>query len=139
MRFPIYPITRQDESFVDSHPCHSTNPHFARLVVTGRRCSNSGTRRRGPLTKTAVTRNGDEFGIAWYCIVWYFIMVHGIACQCIAQCVHWTVFFPFDRARWDTLSNLETVILLNIYLSQRTRSKGTMRKLDFREPQTLNL
>ena len=56
-----------------------------------------------------------------------------------AQCVHWTVFFPFDRARWDTLSNLETVILLNIYLSQRTRSKGTMRKLDFREPQTLNL
>ena len=49
------------------------------------------------------------------------------------------VFFPFDRARWDTLSNLETVILLNIYLSQRTRSKGTMRKLDFREPQTLNL
>ena len=59
--------------------------------------------------------------------------------QCIAQCVHWTVFFPFDRERWDTLSNLETVILLNIYLSQRTRSKGTMRKLDFREPQTLNL
>ena len=34
-----------------------------------------------------------------------------------AQCVHCTVFFPFDRARWDTLSNLETVILLNIYLS----------------------
>ena len=85
MRFPIYPITRQDESFVDSHPCHSTNPHFARLVVTGRRCSNSGTRRRGPLTKTAVTRNGDEFGIAWYCIVWYFIMVHGIAYQCIVS------------------------------------------------------
>ena len=56
-----------------------------------------------------------------------------------AQCVHWTVFFPFDRERWDTLSNLETVILLNIYLSQRSRSKGTMRKLDFREPQTLNL
>ena len=56
-----------------------------------------------------------------------------------AQCVHCTVFFPLDRARWDTLSNLETVILLNIYLSQRTRSRGTMRKLDFREPQTLNL
>ena len=48
-------------------------------------------------------------------------------------------FFPFDRERWDTLSNLETVILLNIYLSQRSWSKGTMRKLDFREPQTLNL
>ena len=29
-----------------------------------------------------------------------------------AQCVHWTVFFPFDRVRWDTLSNLKTVILL---------------------------
>ena len=56
-----------------------------------------------------------------------------------AQCVHWTVFFPFDRERLDTLSNLKTVILLNIYLSQRSRSKGTMRKLDFREPQTLNL
>ena len=62
-----------------------------------------------------------------------------LTAQCSAQCVHCTVFFPFDRARWDTLSNLETVILLNIYLSQRTRSKGTMRKLDFREPQTLNL
>ena len=57
------------------------------------------------------------------------------------QCTMCTLdsFFPFDRERWDTLSNLETVILLNIYLSQRSRSKGTMRKLDFREPQTLNL
>ena len=56
-----------------------------------------------------------------------------------AQCVHCTVFFPFDRVRWDTLSNLVTVVLLNIYLSQRARSKGTLRKLDFRESQTLNL
>ena len=56
-----------------------------------------------------------------------------------AQCVHWTVFFPFDRARWDLSSNLKPVMLLNIYLSQRTRSKGTLRKVDFREPQTLNL
>ena len=57
----------------------------------------------------------------------------------IAQCVHCTVFFPFDRARWDLSSNLKPVMLLNIYLSQRTRSKGTLRKVDFREPQTLNL
>ena len=56
-----------------------------------------------------------------------------------AQCVHCTVFFPFDRTRWDLSSNLKSVMLLNIYLSQRTRSKGTMRKLDFRESQTLNL
>ena len=56
-----------------------------------------------------------------------------------AQCVHCTVFFPFDRARWDISSNLKTVILLNIYLSQRARSKGILRKVDFREPQTLNL
>ena len=47
--------------------------------------------------------------------------------------------FPFDRERWDTLSNLVTVVLLNIYLSQRSRSKGTLRKLDFRESQILNL
>ena len=56
-----------------------------------------------------------------------------------AQCVHCTVFFPFDRVRWDTLSNLVTFVLLNIYLSQRARSKGTLRKLDFRESQTLKL
>ena len=56
-----------------------------------------------------------------------------------AQCVHCTVFFPFDRERWDTFSNLETVMLSNIYLSQRSRSKGTLRKLDFCESQTLNL
>ena len=58
---------------------------------------------------------------------------------CSAQCAHCTVFFPFDRARWDISSNLKTVILLNIYLSQRARSKGILRKVDFREPQTLNL
>ena len=56
-----------------------------------------------------------------------------------AQYVHWTVVFPFDRARWDLSSNLKPVMLLNIYLSQCTRSKGTLRKVDFREPQTLNL
>ena len=49
-----------------------------------------------------------------------------------AQCVHWTVFPPLDQAQWDILSNLTTVILLNIYLSQRARSRGTLRKLDFR-------
>ena len=58
---------------------------------------------------------------------------------CTAQCVHCTVFFPLDRARWDLSSNLKSVMLLNIYLSQRIRSKGTLRKVDFREPQTLNL
>ena len=114
MRFPIYPITRQDESFVDSHPCHSTNPHFARLVVTGRRCSNSGTRRRGPLTKTAVTRNGDEFGIAWYCIVWYFIMVHGIACQMV---LHGMALYHCWLWRAGCISKDTYLLYFSIFLS----------------------
>ena len=55
------------------------------------------------------------------------------------QCEHCTVFFPLDRAQWDVSSNLTTVILLNIYLSQHAQLRGTLRKLDFSEPQTLNL
>ena len=93
------------------------------------------TRSRDPSCSFSATGQvlpTDGLSQRWVCST--YILSH-----CSAQCVHWTVFFPFDRERLDTLSNLETVILLNIYLSQRTRSKGTMRKLDFREPQTLNL
>ena len=80
---------------------------------------------------------------AWQMTVRYFTWrasyLYWTSSKSTAQCVHCTVFFPFDRVRWDTLSNLVTVVLLNIYLSQRARSKGTLRKLDFRESQTLNL
>ena len=37
--------------------------------------------------------------------------------HCIAQCVHWAVFFPPDRASSGIFSNLKTVIPFNIYLS----------------------
>ena len=56
----------------------------------------------------------------------------------VVTAVH-NVFFPLDRAQWDISSNLTTVILLNIYLYQRARSRGTLKKFDFRESQTLNL
>ena len=46
-------------------------------------------------------------------------------------------FSPLDRAQWDVSSNLTTIILLNIYLSQRARSRGTLRKFHFSEFQTL--
>ena len=34
----------------------------------------------------------------------------------IAQCVHWAVFSPLDRAKSDISSYLKTVIAFNIYL-----------------------
>ena len=46
-------------------------------------------------------------------------------------------FSPLDRAQWGVSSNLTTIILLNIYLSQRARSRGTLRKFHFSEFHTL--
>ena len=55
--------------------------------------------------------------------------------------LHCTIghFFPFNQARCDIPYNFTTVIQFNIYLSQLARSKGRLRKLDFRESQILNL
>ena len=133
----IYNRWEMNCQFLSPFVCSSRNHllHFWVVQSLPRPASLSLWGKQAPQTVNAML----SFWASLFLTILIMSMTMTMAMIIIAQCVHWTVFFPFDRARWDISSNLKTVILLNIYLSQRARSKGTMRKLDFREPQTLNL